>query len=680
MLPYLGLARLPPIYHCYLDKVRLVNFVHNARSWVQTRKISLPWMLIVPFILQVVPVVTYVGYLSYQNGQRSVADLTEQLMGTSSRRIEDKLTSYLAAPTIANQLLRDAVQRGELKLDLDRVDARRDRYLLQQMRLLKPLTWISIGTEAGDAIGIWRPGDNDQLQLSMSNRSTQYFGHYHATNAANQRTQRLQIEKPAFDPRTRPWYKSAATAQKPVWNPVYAGFTPGTIFVAASQPLSDPQGKFVGVSGIDIRLTDIHTFLSQNRVSPAGQVFLMERSGKLIASSTPELAFRWAKDKKPEQIRAIDSQMPLIRDTAAQLQQQVGDFSSIRSAQAFQLAIHRDNHFVRVVPFQLPDGPEWLIVMVVPEADVMGKIHNGTQTTILLCLAAAIGIILLNSIISRWLIRPIVSLSRASQQIAQGDFQLQLRSPRVKELFTLAASFMQMSQEIQQSRQQLEDYSHSLEAKVNDRTAALAAEVDRRAQAEAALTIANQELQQLAYVDGLTQIANRRRFDEQLAAAWQRLQREQLPLSLIIGDVDYFKCYNDCYGHQAGDDCLTQVAGAIALCVNRPDDLAARYGGEEFAILLPHTHASGAQVVADRIHQQIARLQLPHAQSAVGDRVTLSLGIATIIPIAAMLPSELLAAADRALYQAKINGRDQSAIAPWDVAAIAEVSSEHCQS
>jgi Cache domain len=233
-------------------------------------------MLIVPFILQVVPVVTYVGYLSYQNGQQSVADLTEQLMGTTSRRIEDKLNSYLAAPTLANQILRDAVHRGDLKLDLDHIDPARDRYLLQQMRLFKQLTWISIGTETGDSIGIWRPGDNDQLQISMTNPSTQYFGHYYATNADNQRTTRLQIEKPAFDPRTRPWYKAAFQTQKPVWNPVYAGFTPGTIFVSASQPLFDPNGKLVGVSGIDILLTDIQAFLRQNRVSPGGEVFLME--------------------------------------------------------------------------------------------------------------------------------------------------------------------------------------------------------------------------------------------------------------------------------------------------------------------------------------------------------------------------------------------------------------------
>jgi diguanylate cyclase (GGDEF)-like protein len=642
-----------------------VNFVQSARSWVKTRKISLPWMLIVPFILQVVPVVTYVGYLSYQNGQRSVADLTEQLMGTTSRRIEDKLNSYLAAPPLANQILRDAVHRGDLKLDLDHIDPARDRYLLQQMRLFKQLTWISIGTETGDSIGIWRPGDNDQLQIAMTNPATQYFGHYYATNEQNQRTKRLQIEKPAFDPRTRPWYKAAFQTQKPLWNPVYAGFTPGTIFVSASQPLFDPTGKLVGVSGIDILLTDIQAFLRQNRVSPGGQVFLMERSGNLIASSTPESSFRWAKDKKPEQIRAIDSQMPLIHDTATQLQQQVGDFQRIQQPQQFQFTIHRTNHFVRVVPFHLTDGPEWLIVMVVPEVDVMGNIYSSTQTMVLLCMAASIMIIALNTIISRWLVKPIVSLSRASQQIAQGDFQLKLRSPRVKELFTLAASFMQMSEEIQQSRQQLEDYSRSLEDKVIDRTAALEAEVDRRAQAEAALTLANQELHNFAYIDGLTQIANRRRFDEQLAAHWQRLQREQLPLSLILCDVDYFKCYNDCYGHQAGDDCLTQVAAAIATGITRPADVAARYGGEEFAILLPNTHSAGAIVVADRIRQQLAQLALPHAQSAISDRVTISLGIATIVPVECLTLGELIATADRALYQAKTNGRNQAAIAQW---------------
>jgi diguanylate cyclase (GGDEF)-like protein len=282
---------------------------------------------------------------------------------------------------------------------------------------------------------------------------------------------------------------------------------------------------------------------------------------------------------------------------------------------------------------------------------------------VLLCIAASIVIIVLNAIISRWLVKPIVSLSRASQQIAQGDFQLKIRNPRVKELFTLAASFTQMSQEIQQSRQQLEDYSRSLESKVHDRTQALQAEVERRAQAEAALTLANQELHNLAYIDGLTQIANRRRFDEQLTAAWQRLQRDQLPLSLILCDVDYFKCYNDFYGHQAGDDCLTQVAGAIAICINRPDDLAARYGGEEFAILLPNTPTTGATAVVHMIQQRLAQLQLPHARSGVADRVTISLGVATIIPIAPIPPSELLAAADRALYQAKQQGRNQFAIA-----------------
>jgi two-component system, cell cycle response regulator len=210
---------------------------------------------------------------------------------------------------------------------------------------------------------------------------------------------------------------------------------------------------------------------------------------------------------------------------------------------------------------------------------------------------------------------------------------------------------------------QLEDYSHSLEDKVRDRTQALEAEIDRRAAAEAALNLANQELHRIAYLDGLTQIPNRRRFDEQLQTELLRLKREQLPLSLILCDVDYFKRYNDFYGHQAGDYCLIQVAQAIAHAIKRPADLVARYGGEEFVILLPNTESTGAIEVAELIQQRIKTLALVHAESEVSTQVTLSLGITTLIPQTETTALSVLTEADQALYQAKQMGRNQYTIA-----------------
>ncbi len=178
-------------------------------------------------------------------------------------------------------------------------------------------------------------------------------------------------------------------------------------------------------------------------------------------------------------------------------------------------------------------------------------------------------------------------------------------------------------------------------------------------QAKAELENANKKLHRLAILDSLTQVANRRRFDQYFDQEWRRLTREQLPLSLILCDLDYFKCYNDSYGHQRGDECLIQVAQAIRQAVKRPADLVTRYGGEEFAVILPNTKAQGAKNVAQRIRLALKQLEISHYSSKASQYVTLSLGISSIIPSRDKSPDLLLNAADQALYKAKQQGRDR---------------------
>ncbi|MGC9525679.1 MAG: diguanylate cyclase domain-containing protein [Limnospira sp.] len=170
------------------------------------------------------------------------------------------------------------------------------------------------------------------------------------------------------------------------------------------------------------------------------------------------------------------------------------------------------------------------------------------------------------------------------------------------------------------------------------------------------------ELQRLATLDGLTGVANRRSFDTAIAREWNRCFQEKKPLSLILCDVDYFKLYNDRYGHQMGDDCLIKVARVLQKAVKRPTDLVARYGGEEFAIILPNTDAEGAITVAEWIHQKMPQLSIPHKTSTVGNSVTLSLGIACQVPDSEKRPTDLIADADVALYEAKKGGRDRYVI------------------
>lgn len=183
-------------------------------------------------------------------------------------------------------------------------------------------------------------------------------------------------------------------------------------------------------------------------------------------------------------------------------------------------------------------------------------------------------------------------------------------------------------------------------------------DVTARQAAEQGLAAANRELASLVWKDGLTGLANRRRFDESLKLEWSRAFRDGKPLSVVILDVDHFKIYNDRYGHQLGDRCLVAVSDAIASGLFRPSDLAARYGGEEFAVVLPGANIVSATKVAKRIQENVVSHGIEHSGSSFGI-VTVSVGVASVIPHAEATPDDLLRAADEALYASKHAGRNR---------------------
>ncbi|HEX4328676.1 MAG TPA: diguanylate cyclase [Burkholderiales bacterium] len=174
------------------------------------------------------------------------------------------------------------------------------------------------------------------------------------------------------------------------------------------------------------------------------------------------------------------------------------------------------------------------------------------------------------------------------------------------------------------------------------------------------LAASNRQLEMLSRQDGLTGLANRRYLDAFLSTEMRRAGRAEEAISLIMIDVDFFKKYNDEYGHQAGDDCLRRIAGALQSSCRRPADLAARYGGEEFSLVLPDTGGEGARKVAATLAAAVAALAIPHAQSSVGPVLTLSQGIATLTPTHESPPELLIQMADEALYRAKDQGRNRA--------------------
>lgn len=202
----------------------------------------------------------------------------------------------------------------------------------------------------------------------------------------------------------------------------------------------------------------------------------------------------------------------------------------------------------------------------------------------------------------------------------------------------------------------------ALRRELEAKNARLEREVAERRLLEERLKHTNATLHHLATTDELTQLANRRYFSEYIDREWRRSQRERCSLGLLLCDIDYFKRYNDHYGHQAGDHCLRQVAQAVAKSLRRATDLAARYGGEELAVVLPNTVGEGAMTVAEAIISQVKGLEIAHAASPIGPRLTISVGVSAIVPRPDTNYNDLLHYADDALYRAKAAGRNRAII------------------
>ncbi|UWG98577.1 diguanylate cyclase [Dehalobacter sp. DCM] len=292
----------------------------------------------------------------------------------------------------------------------------------------------------------------------------------------------------------------------------------------------------------------------------------------------------------------------------------------------------------------------WLVVDQVPLSSFFG-LYLGILVLILFTSVIVLLLLIwyIRKQLQRFVITPLEQFSRATHALAAGDFtqasSLTAQSTAFAELNKLAHDFQSMSNTLQTKKEALYKVKEDLEVQVSQRTQELMA--------------ANKELQMLSSLDGLTGIGNRRYFDQVLTQEWDRGMRQGTTLALIMLDIDFFKNYNDFYGHQAGDDCLKQVAGIFKGTLRRSIDCAARYGGEEFAAILPDTDISGAVFLAEEMRSKIEEQAIKHESSGISMVITVSVGVAAIVPLAGSQPSMIIRLADQAMYQAKRNGRNR---------------------
>lgn len=229
-----------------------------------------------------------------------------------------------------------------------------------------------------------------------------------------------------------------------------------------------------------------------------------------------------------------------------------------------------------------------------------------------------------------------MQLEMANRQL-QGE--VQERRAVEKQLRTLVTAITQKSRDLELVLQTITEHADQIDLQWLDRYV---------------------ESEDAARIDALTSLGNRRRLDETIASEWSRARREGQPLAMLMCDVDHFKEYNDMHGHRAGDECLQQIAGVLSEALNREGDLAARYGGEEFVLLLPNTDLAGARTIAEGIQQKLASRAIPHGSSPLGEHITLSIGVASVVPQSAD-EGPFFTEVDRLLYRAKQQGRNRIA-------------------
>jgi signal transduction histidine kinase/FixJ family two-component response regulator len=414
-------------------------------------KVPLRAILIVPFVLQTFAAVGLTGYLSLRNGQKAINDVASQLRSEVIARVDQNLASYLAIPHQITQITENVIDSGWMTTQNPR-DWR--RHFWQQLHVFPSVWSIGLGNEQGSFSGFDRVSDNKFVQ-TIADPGTNFIFEIHALNEKGDRAGLIK-RKALYTLRERPWYKKAVTEGKATWSPVFKHIAEPQLLIAAARPLYDANRKLMGVTVAQLDLSTVGTFLKNLENSRHGSVFILERDGKLVASSSNAPLFV-EKNGETERFSALNSQDSMTQAAAQFLTQRFGSFDRITSPQQLEFDLNGERQFVQVSPFQDDKGLDWLVVVSVPESAFMAQINTNTRNTILLCLGALGLTTLLGVYTSRWISKPILRLQQASEAIAAGELDRFVEVSSIHELGGLAKSFNQMAIQLKSSFTELED-------------------------------------------------------------------------------------------------------------------------------------------------------------------------------------------------------------------------------
>ena len=442
---------------------------------------SLQKILTIPFIILICLTVGIVGILSFNNGQKAVNDIANNLIEEISTQIILELNNYLKPLHLANRLNADAVY-------LDYIDLQNpdniQKYFWHQIQNFPSHSFIYWGSESGEFYGARRQIDN-KITISISDRSTNYKNIRFNTNIFGEKNTPILIST-KYDPRNRPWYKKAVGTESPGWSDIYFDFNTKIPGITAILPVYNDSKKFVGVFGSDLLFDRLNEFLLNLKIAQTGKAFILDSEGFLVATSFKEKTFINNNDTLAR-IKGIDSHNILIKNISFLLGKEFKKNSQISQSIKLQLPKNKQEYLIQITPFKEQYQLNWWVIVVIPKSDFMAQINFNTTVTFWLCVITLIIAIFIGHLIYKWITSPILKINLAAKNLSQGNWNQQIKVERQDELGQLAKSFNTMANQLQES-------FIALEIKVENRTKQLSETVKLLKATQEKLVFENQLL------------------------------------------------------------------------------------------------------------------------------------------------------------------------------------------
>ncbi|MBD1920429.1 response regulator [Microcoleus sp. FACHB-831] len=424
------------------------------------KKFHLWTALIIPFIVEIGAAVGLVGYLSFRNGQKAINDLANQLLTEVNSRIEGQVDNYLENPKRVLEMDVRAIKAGNLSIQVKDFDTT-GKIFWNQVQTYK-LSYISYATPDGNYIGAGYEKEIATIAKVIKPNINDYIV-YSPDEFGNNPTKKVLLEKGAAVGLLKEvWFIDTIAAGKTIWNSIYSWtVAPEHLGIGINTPLYDKAKKIQGVISIEFSLDQLNEFMRKLKIGQTGKAFIMERSGKLVATSSTKPSYRIIKGKA-EQLPAMESPDPLIQSAADFLVNKFSNLNNIRDNQQLTFTQQGKKNFLLLDSYKDEFGLDWLIVIVVPEADFMTQIYANTQRTILLCILALLLTIIIGILTARWITRPVLQVSQASAEIAAGNLEQHIAPSNIIEIEKLANSFNSMARQLQESFTTLEKQNEEL--------------------------------------------------------------------------------------------------------------------------------------------------------------------------------------------------------------------------